>query len=60
MEGVESKESSILEWPEIQEMVLLHFDEEERKEAALVSPAFYEMVYRLGSSKLKLTGKVSF
>lgn len=57
---VESKERSILDLDEIRELILVHLDTEERREAALACPNFYEIVCRLDKNKkLELTGKVS-
>lgn len=59
--NLESKEErSILDLDEIREMILVHLNEQERREAALVCPTFNEIVCRLDKNKkLELTGNVS-
>lgn len=53
------EEYSIIDLPEIQELVLHHLDAKARLEAVLVCRDFYQTICRLEKNSLKLDDKVS-
>lgn len=53
------EEYSILDLPEIREMILIHLESKERRKAVLVCPAFYKIICALAQDKLVLNNKAS-